>query len=251
MKDSEQGASDCLDCDSTMPVLIDGYNVLFAAGKIPRQIGPGALEQARRWLIQRLLRCFDTATRQETVVVFDAKDAPKHLPDAYQVSGIQVLFARDHEEADDLIEQRIRRESNPRRLLLVSSDFRLREVAARRRAKSMKSEDWLEQTDELAIADSSSANDAPSEKAKPNDPEAEEDQLSSSEVESWLKAFRLTDPQDPPDRSPTPRGSDDVPVVPAKQEPPTDGVPPDRRRKKRDASGWGPFPPGYGDDLLE
>lgn len=235
-----------------MAILIDGYNVLFAAGMIPRAVGPGELARARQWLIERLLRRLDTATRMDTVIVFDAKDAPKHVPDAYQISGIQVLFARDHEEADDLIEQKIRRESNPKKLLLITSDFRLRQLAQRRRAKTIKSEDWLDQTDDADVPTTN--------RAIPTDDSVtpREQLLGDSEVERWLDDFRLSSAADT-----------DIPLEPedTRAAPPASGrsatTPQTSRHRAakkpdlpltdspRDAFDWGPFPPGYGEDLLE
>lgn len=245
-----------------MAILIDGYNVLFAAGMIPRDVPPGSLAQARQWLIQRLLTRLDTATRHETVIVFDAKDAPKHVPDAYQVSGIQIFFARDHEEADDLIEQRIQREANPRKLLLITSDFRLRQLAQRRRAKAIKSEDWLEQTDDIE--------EPPAHAPSPPRPAVHRDQLlPAAEVERWMEDFRIaSEPNETTSRTPTPTEkpaqapknpavtpspspSQSPTQSPSSKKPLKQGPPVVMPNESRDAFDWGPFPPGYGEDLLD
>jgi len=132
----------------TMQLLIDGYNVLFAAGAMPRRSGPGELARSREWLLQLLFRHLDANTLQATTIVFDAKDGPRHLAAEYRIRGVRVLFARDHDEADDLIETLIRQHASPKKLTVVTSDLRLREAARRRRSRVVPSDDWLDSIEE-------------------------------------------------------------------------------------------------------
>ena len=128
-----------------MKILIDGYNLLHVAGILGRGVGRGTLERARLALLNRLSNLLDPDDRKETVVVFDAKDAPRHLPTEVIHNDITVRFARDFEEADDLLEYLIRTHSSPRGLLVVSSDHRVQRAAKRRKAKTNDSEPWLNQ----------------------------------------------------------------------------------------------------------
>ena len=128
-----------------MKILIDGYNLLHVAGILGRSMGRGSLERARLALLNRLSNLLDPNDRKETVVVFDAKDAPRHLPTELVHKDITVRFARDFEEADDLLEYLIRTHSSPRRLMVVSSDHRVQRAAKRRKAKTNDSEPWLNQ----------------------------------------------------------------------------------------------------------
>ena len=86
-----------------MKILIDGYNLLHVAGILGRSMGRRSLEKARLALLNRLSNLLDPDDRKETVVVFDAKDAPRHLPTEVVHKDITVRFARDFEEADDLL----------------------------------------------------------------------------------------------------------------------------------------------------
>jgi predicted RNA-binding protein with PIN domain len=173
-----------------MNLLIDGYNLMYSAGLLPRGIGPGTLERARRALINLLLRHLPAEQVARTVLVFDAKDAPPDVPSEQQVGGLRVLFARDHAEADDLIEQLIRQESAPRRLLVVTSDQRLRTAARRRRARAVKSEDWLDQLERDAAARRPTG---PAQPAPPPPPRKEQT-LSDEETAAWLQEFGLEPP---------------------------------------------------------
>ena len=61
---------------------------------------------------------------------------------ALEHRGITVRFAAQYEEADELIEELIRADSAPRRLVVVSSDHRIQRAARRRRAKAVDSDVW-------------------------------------------------------------------------------------------------------------
>jgi uncharacterized protein len=110
--------------------LIDGYNLLHQVGLLSGQVGPTGLEKARRALLVHLSQCLDPVSDTITVV-FDALRAPPGLKDTLSYRGIRVRFTRD-EEADDLIEELIRRASMPQRLTVVSNDRRIRDAARRR-----------------------------------------------------------------------------------------------------------------------
>ena len=58
-----------------MPLLIDGYNLLHAAGLARRRYGPGGLEKARGSLLGFLAASLGNETSQ-TTVVFDAAAPP-------------------------------------------------------------------------------------------------------------------------------------------------------------------------------
>jgi predicted RNA-binding protein with PIN domain len=199
-----------------MPLLIDGYNLLFAAGWISHSGGSKELARARGRLLHHLVQHLSPETRRQTVIVFDAKDAPLAAPSEYHHQELRVLFARDQAEADDLIEQLLRRDSTPRQLTVVSSDMRLRVAARRRGAQSVKSEDWLDQIERSSSESSDVAARAP------NRDFGKPDGLSEGETAAWLNEFEFHPRVEPSEPSTTPHNDD-----------------------------WGPFPPGYGDDLLD
>ena len=125
-----------------MPLLIDGYNLLHASGIIGRGIGPGGLERSRLAMLNFLAASLGPDELPRTTVVFDASDAPRGLPRTVRHRGISVRFAAKYESADELIEELIRSESAPRRLVVVSGDHRIQRAARRRRAKAVDSDAW-------------------------------------------------------------------------------------------------------------
>src|SRR5438874_4475058 len=98
-----------------MAYLIDGYNLLHALGILRGRTGPHGLEKARLGLLGLLHGALGDRAA-EASVVFDAAGAPPGAPAEMDFHGIHVLFAVREEQADDLIEALIQRDSDPRRL---------------------------------------------------------------------------------------------------------------------------------------
>ena len=197
-----------------MALLIDGYNLLHASGILPRGIGPGTLERSRNALLNFLAEAIEPGELKHTTVVFDANDAPPGLPRAVEFHGMSVRFATQYENADELIEELIKADTSPRKLVVVSSDHRLHRAARRRRATPVDSDKWYAEMLRRRASGASKSPDGPS---KPTGP------TNAGEVEFWLRQF----------------GEVDSPSAPSTK--PADA----------DAESRYPFPPGYGDDLLE
>ncbi len=176
--------------------LIDGYNLLFTAGFEGRSRQRGWLEQARQRLLKYLETHLPADQHARTMVVFDVsvdvlKARQRELNEPQPLNpmknsanaaegGIQVAFAFNYDEADDMLEELIRKHSTPKSLTVVSSDHRIRKCALARRAISIDSDTFLNQLEQPANSPILS-------------PEVEalrETQtLSESEVREWLREF--------------------------------------------------------------
>jgi predicted RNA-binding protein with PIN domain len=234
-----------------MAFIIDGYNVLNAS----RVFGPAGsahvLQRSREALLEFLARHLGPDQSAKTVVVFDAKGAPPGLPRTIEHRGIEVRYAASYAEADDLIEELIRRDSAPRQLTVVSSDHRLQRAARRRRATAVDSEIWLAQL------------------VRSNDPAAKghsvhgaPDSLTEEEVAEWVEQFGTGEAVDL-DRelmqamlaAAANARALDADAVPAREE--DDHRKPSALRPEKDIGDElpedlaDPFPPGYAEDLLE
>ncbi|MCA9153367.1 MAG: NYN domain-containing protein [Planctomycetales bacterium] len=274
-----------------MALLIDGYNLLHVTGIFGRGRGPGSLERSRNALLNFVAAAVDPAELPQTTVVFDAKEAPPGLPRTVTHRGITVHFAAEFEEADDLLEELIRTEPSPRKLLVVSSDHRVQRAAKRRRAATIDSDVWYDEA-KRHRRDSAGVT---SRDVKPDSP-------SVGEVNRWLEAFGF--PASPPVADSTPNNSPPIPESaeslpqpkpasqaepkrlakpptthvsrkqppqsPANRQAPPTSSPPDkstsarkpppsrprkslRRSKPRQLpeDEANPFPPGYADDLFD
>lgn len=162
-----------------MSILIDGYNLMHAAGILGRGIGQGGLERSRLALLNFVAESAPPADLPHTTIVFDARQAPPGLPHRLIHRGLTVLFATAHASADELIEELIRADHAPRRLTVVSSDHRLQRAARRRRAKAVDSDRWYEEMVRQRTARGLSEPAAPLKPAL----------AAASEVEYWLGQF--------------------------------------------------------------
>src|SRR6516225_196667 len=110
-------------------LLIDGYNLLHAAGMAQSDYRPGDLLRCRTRLLRFLLSQLTAVEIKLTTVVFDARDPPPDRPAEVVVSGIRVLFAHAGGDADVMIQRWLEQHRSPKRVTLVTSDRMLQRAA--------------------------------------------------------------------------------------------------------------------------
>jgi hypothetical protein len=200
-----------------MPLLIDGYNLLHATGIVGRGKDLTELHRSREALLAFLAASLEPAERPHTTIVFDAAGAPPGLPHTVVHEGITVHFARDYADADAMLEDLIAAHDTPRSLVVVSSDHRVQRAARRRRAQAIDSDRWYA---ELWAA--RHRRETPPLELPPK-PTGE---LTPDEVAYWTKQFAA---------------------------PPTQTKSNSQKKKRSQPADdlADPFPPGYGDDLLD
>ena len=165
-------------------LLIDGYNLMHAAGMARSSYGPGDLERCRVRFLKYLLGHLNQPELIRTTVVFDAANAPTDLPRRTQLQGMHILFADPGSDADSMIEQLIAKHSAPRQIRLVSSDHRLQKAARRRRASFVDSEVFvaeLERRDARGKKNETSSQQRDSPKYS--------GELTTEETQEWLRVF--------------------------------------------------------------
>ncbi|MFK8113743.1 MAG: NYN domain-containing protein [Rubripirellula sp.] len=169
-------------------LLVDGYNVVAPVAPPAGRADPKWLQRERMQLLQRLVEFLDAETRSRTCVVFDAANPPPDRPDQFQFHGIEVRFAIDYPEADDLLEELIAAHSAPKTLAVVSSDHRVQAFAKRRGSLALDSQAWLDDLLEsrviLAVRPKrKEQGNRDDEDRKP--PQKNDDQ----DVEGWMREF--------------------------------------------------------------
>jgi len=133
-----------------MRTLIDGYNVMHAAGLMGGKLGPAAFRKARLRFLNRLAASLEPVEAHLTTVVFDAKAAPDHVPATTRHKGITVVYAVEADSADERIEDLIAHHDRPKALTVVSSDHRIQKAASRKKAKYLSADDFLDQLETLS-----------------------------------------------------------------------------------------------------
>lgn len=162
-----------------MRFLIDGYNLCHGLGLLlartnpSSKAGPHELERARLQLLGLVAGVFPGAT-----VVFDAAGAPpgSHDEDVHQ--GVHIRYAL-RGSADDVIEDLIQHDSDPRRLAVVSDDHRLQQAARRRHCQVLGTEAFQAEMDRQRRRNH--------EQARPQSDKP--DGVSEREAKEWLEKF--------------------------------------------------------------
>ncbi|HUP78230.1 MAG TPA: NYN domain-containing protein, partial [Pirellula sp.] len=110
------------------------------------------------------------------------------LPDRYEYQGIQIVFARDWDSADELIQMEIRRHSAPKTLMVVSSDHAIHRKALARGATVIDSDKWLSRQVDSSASRASLGENTP-ESIEAQDSKSKNRVLTDEEKEKWLKEF--------------------------------------------------------------
>lgn len=128
--------------------LIDGYNLMHAAGAMNARRGGKRFLQARRRFLNKMAVALGPLAL-ETTVVFDASRPPPGLPVRSTHKGITIIFAVNDDDADSRIERMIVEHPNPKILAVVSSDHRIQRAAKRRKARPVEADDYLDRLQTL------------------------------------------------------------------------------------------------------
>lgn len=258
-----------------MLILIDGYNVIAPVAPPGKNPASDWLHRERMTLINRLANQLDPRLATQTCVVFDSTKRSRNAlgidttsDSTFRLQQIEVRFAINHDEADDLIEELIALHSSPKRLTVVSSDHRLQAAARRCGATAFDSQPWLDALLDGRLLLAIAWPPAPRDGAGPGGDHGlagvaeKSDAVDDTTVQQWMRVFgvingtRQHPPGTPKQRqkpvsspapeSPTPKSTPHSKKPPAQtrpsQKPPTD--------PKRIIEGDSPFPQGYGEDLL-
>lgn len=123
--------------------LIDGYNLMHAAGMARQKYGPGDLERCRNQFIHWLISQLTPQERRLTTLVFDAEAAEKSWIRKLHQENLTIQYAPAGSDADTLLEELITEHNSPKQIHLISSDHRLHKAARRRKARAIDSEDFI------------------------------------------------------------------------------------------------------------
>jgi predicted RNA-binding protein with PIN domain len=163
-------------------LIVDGYNLMHAAGLARANYGPGDLARQRHELLVRLARRLTTDERKRCTVVFDAIDAPPNLNGRFKHDEMLVQFAKPGHEADEVIEALIIQHSAAKRLTVVSSDHRLQTAIRRRKGIAVDSEIFLKQLESSQRTD------------EPKPRVSSDSRNSESDLDFWLREFEAVSP---------------------------------------------------------
>ena len=169
-------------------LIIDGYNLIHAIGLLPAagrgvRYEPGVLERAREKMLELVIKDLPESWRPETTIVFDALEPPEFLPNSYQRSGVHIVFARDYQDADEMIIEMVLAAQRGESVVVISSDHRIQATVRRRHFIYRDSDQWYFGGMQLPKRNQNAAPPKTKEKPSPDAP------LSKEETEYWLRFF--------------------------------------------------------------
>lgn len=167
-----------------MLLLIDGYNLLFQSQLVGRGRGKDWLQRARTRLVRMLTARLPEVLVARTTIVFDASQRMDPQTDLITQAGMKIVFAAEHPEADDLLEDLIRSHPTPKMLQVVSSDLRVQRCGRARRAQVIDSESFLRRCESGYYLRSQSQGFESGQDISSDSPN-----LSDEEIEFWLTEF--------------------------------------------------------------
>jgi predicted RNA-binding protein with PIN domain len=161
-----------------MQYIFDGHNLLFAVRGSGEQFASLSVEATTHFLCH-VLDQYLAIKKSRGILYYDGT-GPGDKGFFRNFSRLDVEFAGDYYEADDYIEAEIEANSAPKRLVVVSSDRKIRDKARRRRAVSIASLDfWLDVLKEIEKP------------RRVKEPAAKQQGITSSEVSYWMKFLNL------------------------------------------------------------
>jgi predicted RNA-binding protein with PIN domain len=158
-------------------LLIDGYNLLHAAGLARTDYLPDELRRQREKLLRLVARQLSAAEVPRVTVIFDARDPTVDRPNTSRFAGMAVIFARPEGDADLVIARWLDRHPAPRHVTLVSGDRALQRAARGVGARWLDSHSFL-----MELADRAQRRSSP-------EPEKPEGTLSPAEAAEWSRWF--------------------------------------------------------------
>lgn len=162
-------------------LLIDGYNLLHAAGLARTDYRPDELRRQREKLLRLVAAQLSPAEVPRVTVIFDARDPTVDRPHTTRFAGMAVIFARPEGDADLVIGRWLDRHPAARHVTLVSGDRALQRAARGVGAQWRDSHEFLR---DLASR---------TQRRSPPEVEKPEGKLSPEEAAAWSQWFGPVD----------------------------------------------------------
>ena len=226
-----------------MDYIIDGYNLIFQCGLQTRSASDDMLRKARQRMIHEILAGVSKTVAKRITIVFDAAERPLLAKgNSESIGGMKIFYADQYDDADSMIEHLIAKHSVPRKLTVVSSDHRLHKAALRRKAIPIDSDLWFDQLEARKLnqsprrpgqggqADSSVAKTSADLNSIDWQAELGTEDVDIAKIQAQLESEDATPLEEEPEAERVEEGCEPEPEIDAP---------------------FNPFPPGYGEDLLD
>jgi predicted RNA-binding protein with PIN domain len=150
--------------------IIDGYNLLWSVHKVTERS-----EEISQLRLCRLVGRYLRVIGSRGQIVFDGIGPPDKTS-FNCIVGLEVIFCGSGTDADGLIKAKIKADTAPKRLTVVSSDRVIRSAARARKAAAVKSERFWR--DMITLL---------SNRVKAQEPAEKRQGLDQAQTKQWLK----------------------------------------------------------------
>ena len=157
-----------------MPLIIDGYNLLRTIQKTSDEY-----ESIDEFQLCMLVDKYIKLVKDGGEIIFDGF-GPQDKSVFNSVGRLDIFFAGGGKDADTVIENRIKANTAPKRLRVISSDRRLKKAALARKAIAIKSEVFWGNMQSVL-----------EKKRLPKEPAEKHRGLSEIETDKWLEFFDI------------------------------------------------------------
>jgi predicted RNA-binding protein with PIN domain len=157
-----------------MPIIIDGHNLLWTVRESDEDHdSPGDLQLCH--IIARYLRI----VAEKGHIVFDGT-GPPDIRAFDNINNLEVSFSGINSDADSVIEKKVAASTDPRRLVVVSSDRRLRIAARAAKASAVKADVFWKDVNRRL-----------NQSRRTREPGEKRHGLSEGETDRWLEIFGM------------------------------------------------------------
>ena len=111
-------------------LIVDGYNFIFSFFK-SEDLNNENLTYLREKLIEDLI-WYKSQKDCDVIVVFDARDSSKISRSAHIIDDVKVIFSKRGRTADDVIEGLVSKNTDYKRIFVVTSDYLQQQVIFRK-----------------------------------------------------------------------------------------------------------------------
>jgi len=163
-----------------MPLLIDGFNLIYQFPDLEELMRLGKLSEARQGLFHKL-RAFQKITGQKKIyIVLDGKKEESiDIQRENAGRGLEIHYSL-YFSADALIREFIKMDPNPKMTTVVTSDRALIDFASSFKMRLKRSEAFAQEVQEIL-------------KKRPDEPTSEKEidpVVNSNEIAYWEKIFK-------------------------------------------------------------
>ncbi len=159
-----------------MPYLFDGYNVYYTACKLQSEWAHLTPYNLCKLVGQDMQRLDDHAT-----VVFDGVQPRGWSAEVEPRKHVKIVYSGAKNDADSVIESLVKKNTAPKRLIVVSADNRIRQAARRRKAVSVSGREYLEDMLKRMVPQT----------PRPRMPEEKKEGVPKGELDEWLDLFGI------------------------------------------------------------